>query len=271
MSFEAFHSGPCRLRPVGRAGFTLVEGLLVISLIVLLISMLQPALNKSRETARSMICLSNQSQLTDAWAAYANDYMGKVLESWQGNGGFQTGVGKHWYVALKPYYGHDKRVLLCASADRKLTPVGPGGNRGTALDGWKVYTDPPSHAGVEPDDYGGFGMNNWLEDPKVVGTGIGGSRPSGDFITRIEAKVPTSLVPVFGDCVWPDAGWPRAEDAMPSDTIDPEATGAPGWMKRFCLSRHGQAANISFMDHSARTIPFPDLWKLRWHRSFQAW
>jgi prepilin-type N-terminal cleavage/methylation domain-containing protein len=57
-----------------RAGFTLVELLVVIAVIALLISLLLPALSRARDTARSVIELSTISQLAKTHAAYANDF-----------------------------------------------------------------------------------------------------------------------------------------------------------------------------------------------------
>ncbi|MEX2214324.1 MAG: type II secretion system protein [Phycisphaeraceae bacterium] len=56
-----------------RRGFTLIEMLLVISLITMLISITLPALSKSRLTAREGICGSNLRQATIAFTAYSND------------------------------------------------------------------------------------------------------------------------------------------------------------------------------------------------------
>ncbi len=56
-----------------RRGFTLIELLVVISILVLLISLLLPALRQARETAHTVVCLSNLRQIAMALQGYRND------------------------------------------------------------------------------------------------------------------------------------------------------------------------------------------------------
>jgi prepilin-type N-terminal cleavage/methylation domain-containing protein/prepilin-type processing-associated H-X9-DG protein len=54
-------------------GFTLVELLVVISIIALLMGVLLPALSRAREQGKRAVCLHNLSQLMVAWSMYADD------------------------------------------------------------------------------------------------------------------------------------------------------------------------------------------------------
>jgi prepilin-type N-terminal cleavage/methylation domain-containing protein len=65
-------------RNTDKVGFTLVELLVVISIIALLMAILLPALARARELGKRAVCLSNLKQLTLAWLTYTeanNDKM----------------------------------------------------------------------------------------------------------------------------------------------------------------------------------------------------
>jgi prepilin-type N-terminal cleavage/methylation domain-containing protein len=101
-----------------RSGFTLVELLVVIGIIVALLAILLPALAAARESARRVKCLSNVRQLTAAWLMYAQEHRGLLVDpmSWIGDTGQHNifPAGNLW-----PYV-RNGQVYLCPN-----DPVAP--------------------------------------------------------------------------------------------------------------------------------------------------
>jgi prepilin-type N-terminal cleavage/methylation domain-containing protein len=62
-----------------RQGFTLVELLVVIAVIVILAGLLLPALSRAKEKARSAVCMSNQGQIWLGYRLALDDELGDGL------------------------------------------------------------------------------------------------------------------------------------------------------------------------------------------------
>jgi prepilin-type N-terminal cleavage/methylation domain-containing protein len=93
-------------------GFTLVETLVVVAIIVIMAMMLVPVYETSIKHAEGGVCLMNLRALACAAGVYAEDYDGFCVPACAG---WPPGVaGTSWEVLLQPYL-RTTQVLLCPS------------------------------------------------------------------------------------------------------------------------------------------------------------
>ncbi len=145
MSTSDSHERWCLDRARLRRGFTLIELLVVIAVIAILVAILLPALKGARESAKSVICLSNMRQIGAGLVSYAGDYKGQIWES-----GSPVPALRFWYAQPEnpnqpttgltgtnptrigpafEYMQHADRIFECPSNKRRVpTNIGENGN-----------------------------------------------------------------------------------------------------------------------------------------------
>jgi prepilin-type N-terminal cleavage/methylation domain-containing protein/prepilin-type processing-associated H-X9-DG protein len=75
-----------------RSAFSLMELLVVITIIAILAAMLMPAIKLVRESAKTTVCMNQQRQLAIAIQGYANDWEGMLVSIKNGSGSWDTNI-----------------------------------------------------------------------------------------------------------------------------------------------------------------------------------
>lgn len=238
--------------------FTLIEMLLVVSIIALLIALLLPTLRRAKREAHAAACLSNLHQLHGAQVAYSGDHMGRT--KWLSHGG-----NNYWHHSLSPYLGDPTyknnpnlgqwkstmTVLTCPLAVRD-----PVGGFGSADIVWNWGGG----------GQGSYGANLWLF-PHYTEYDNDFRFPDTSFYSRLGNAGATT--PLYGDSNW-IGSWPLAVDTVPPSLYWGYAVHEIGFfMGRFSIDRHDRTIQLVFADGSARRVGLANLWKLEWHRSYQ--
>jgi general secretion pathway protein G len=231
----------------GLRGFTLVELLVVISIIGLLAGLGIPAINRGLESARTAGCANNLKQMGFAVQRFSAEHDGYLIKSWFNQGpDFPTG-GNDWEYLPADWAGWDRVVLDYLEQGT----LGPNGKR--------VYTEKSASICRCPaDKTKGNVFSNYL-----VGVGaIPNSYRFNDSMQRVgqEKAVrmvsipsPSKLILVV-DGVWKSYHHVRTDDAVDIGKISPSNT------NNVATTRHGGAANYLFADGHVERLKWEDTW-----------
>ena len=103
------------------SGFTLIEILVVISIIAILIGILLPALGSVRNSAQMMACMSNQRQLSAAMLSYVSDnkdYFPQPARDKDYPGSEKSRTKVIWFNAVDKYFDVSSKKDYSNSASR---------------------------------------------------------------------------------------------------------------------------------------------------------
>lgn len=228
-----------------RRAFTLIELLVVISIIVLLMALLLPALSRARRQARMVVCQSNLRQLGVAFAAYLTEHDAVFPET----------DGANWIYALQPYYGDANDLLMCPMASKHNLRDDPLIDNYAYRDGDTFLAWGPIYQEDRVRLYGSYSMNAWMN---VVVAKWNPMHWTGSVRQRPDVPVLTEWV---------------SADLLPYDrNVPPEGDGLSWWTVGMtmpgCFNRHAGNINGLFTDWSVRKVGLKELWTLKWHTKF---
>lgn len=212
-----------------RSAFTLVELLVVIGIIALLIAMLMPALNRAREHARLVQCLSNLRQIGIGLQMYASE-QGMVIPQdimyVRRPPNFTDQDGLYWYYFL------DGTDLDDNASPPRRGPSGYVPNPNV------FYCPNMNHA--DPGKYGMYHSQN--SDPALVQLSYPAANPAYRLTRLLKVRQPYDFALVMDTSTSP---------AKPD-------TGSPGWWADRIFGgnsgvwmAHGKFANGLFADWHA--------------------
>lgn len=264
---------------IGEA-FTLVELLVVIAIISILAALLLPALSRAKNKARSAQCISNLKQWGVAWEIYADDSNGRFTPGFDGG---DLNARGEWIKTLKSAYNKKPELLLCPTTKRQRRKDGDprkesnqpeeqvpffdprAGQYGGPTTAYKSAVMDPAHPGKRM--IASYGMNSWVYDTPADLTELQGRATTNNW-RRISGPNQPSEVPLMADAMWrgggPDTTGLRGE----RPAFNGQWSGYDYDFKHFAIQRHTKGVNIVFFDGATGYRRVTDLWKLRWHRSF---
>jgi prepilin-type N-terminal cleavage/methylation domain-containing protein/prepilin-type processing-associated H-X9-DG protein len=224
-----------------RRGFTLVELLVVISIIAVLSSILFPVFAQAKEAANRTACMSNMRQVVSAQIMYQTDDDGAIEEltpgGCVGDAGL-IGTPSTWMELLLPY-AKSKNIFLCPSGNTKtanLTLSFAGQNPVIPT----VSVGMNSYLGLYYNYYNYF-VSDQCGGPGTPGGGGPGDPPATPRTENV-MQYPSNTA-LFADgydgdstnrAYWIDPGYPVGSDFGLSD-------------------RHGKRTNVALADGHIKT------------------
>jgi len=247
------------------AGFSLLELLVVISVIALIMAILVPALQRVRRQAAGVVCISNLRQWGVIYSSYTADHDGRYWRTYEP----LTDRPAWWFATLRPYCEDPNDLLVCPIAANlgELPPQSEWaaddfGAPGTMSSAWCFWYY--RKLGRGPAYSGSYAHNHFVMDNSPGPRYKTHSRPHSYYWQTSDVKSRFNI-PVLTDGTWVESTNANSAAPAPGSERGP----APGEHAfDSCINRHEGYVNGLFMDSSARKIGLKELWTLKWHREF---
>ena len=253
-------------RPADRAGFTLVELLVVIGIIALLIAILMPALSKAREQANAVKCLSNQRSLGGALVLFTNEHKGYLPKAWFNDSPFPGGPKWQyrdpmwgWDYILSTYLSRNKDVFRCPTDE-------PVYFRGEWTNGTGLPDEPKA------DDIAASYRINISHQHAYGVPDSAGVRPL--YAQKVTKLKDSSKAIIFFDGANTATLWHHAAtwEISPNGWVKGKASHGVDDKTNVGWNKHRGRCNYTFADGHAEPLLWEDTWKFvatnegMWHQ-----
>jgi prepilin-type N-terminal cleavage/methylation domain-containing protein/prepilin-type processing-associated H-X9-DG protein len=250
-----------------RKAFTLIELLVVISIIVLLIALLLPALQKVRNQTRAVICQANLRQWGTTLALYLEDHEGRFPRWADYDPCLSLLRGLYINDTVdpnKPGRLHHVRTEDIACCPMATKGNGPGtftarsngeiyleGKKGLTFAPWEITKPGPPFRMS-------YGLNKNIFGLQFEGVESLLSRQPDTHIFSLRS---CDNIPLLLDSVKPSC-------TLVSENQRPPRREPSGSAGELCINRHNGSINGLFLDWSVRKIGLKELWTLKWYLNF---
>lgn len=236
--------------------FTLIELLVVIAIIALLLAILMPALRKTKEIARNIVCRTNVRSITLGFRMYVESNNQNLLD--HGDPGVDENL---WLLEIEDQVGNMNKVRYCPETKEnpfKATLNSWNGQWfGSSRKRWIWGFDVPEL------EQGSYGINTWLYGKKVFYV----SQADWDEYAFLTPNPPNSAnVPVFTDFKWVDSVAKNGQ--LCPQNINLDTGGSHLTINELLINRHRDKINVGFMDGHAESVDLNMLWSLKWGKNF---
>jgi prepilin-type N-terminal cleavage/methylation domain-containing protein len=250
-----------------RRGFTLIEVLVVVTIIALLLAILLPSLARARLAARRTMCLTHMKELETAHWLYMTAENGYLIRVGLKHGVVDDKPTVAWINTMQKIYKN--RLVLRSPLDNSPHWPADQGGQGTPVPGKRGY----------PYRRTSYGVNNFLDvetAPELTGRKVtwpkieSVKRPTDivHFVFMVERCDPTNPYYNPAECLaasdhphvedWADVSDPAKKAAT---HLEIQAYGGPKWAAA-SLSGYG------FLDGHAETMQFQKVYKDIEHNKF---